>query len=180
MQVEKFGNWKEASLLRLCDCVKPVVYAERTYIVRQGDPTDKMLFVLQGKLWTFSSSSRVTTAGSAATNNVSHPEERKDLLKNGDFWGDELVNWVQNKPSSSKIPNSDRTVQALTKVEAFVLMAGDLKHLYDQKADVIKSFLKTVMNSKRNATTTSTSEQTPPPPGAGELNIGPQIIVQGQ
>ncbi|KAK2633560.1 hypothetical protein Ddye_032772 [Dipteronia dyeriana] len=95
-KVEEFGKLKEASLLRLCDCVKPVVYAERTCIVRQGDPTDKMLFVLQGKLWTFSSSSRVTIAGSVATNSVSHPEERKDLLKNGDFWGEELVNWVKN------------------------------------------------------------------------------------
>ncbi|KAK3218750.1 hypothetical protein Dsin_012720 [Dipteronia sinensis] len=179
-KVEKFGMLKEKSLFQLCDCVKPMVYAERAYIVRQGDPTDKMLFVLQGKLWTFSSSSRVTVAGSSATHNVSHPKEKKDILKNGDFWGEELVNWFQNIPSSSKVPNSDRTVQALTKVEAFVLMAGDLKHLYDQKADVIKSVLKTFMISKRNATTTSTQEQTPPLPGEGELNIGPEIIVQGQ
>ncbi|TXG71164.1 hypothetical protein EZV62_006099 [Acer yangbiense] len=79
-KVEKFGDWSEASLLHLCDCVKPIVYTERTLIVREGDPIDKMLFVLQGKLWTFSSGDK--TDGS--TNNVSH-EKQKNLLKEGDF-----------------------------------------------------------------------------------------------
>ncbi|KAK2633563.1 hypothetical protein Ddye_032775 [Dipteronia dyeriana] len=83
-------------------------------------------------------------------NNVSH-KKQKDLLKEGDFWGEELINWVHNEPSSSKVPNLERTVQALTKVEAFVLMSGDLKHIYDQKSGVIKSFIRRrIMISKRN------------------------------
>ncbi|KAK3219173.1 hypothetical protein Dsin_013143 [Dipteronia sinensis] len=76
--------WSDASLLHLCDCVKLIVYAERTRIVREGDPINEMLFVLQGKLWTFSSKD------TAFTNNVPPHDRKKDLLKDGDFWGEEL------------------------------------------------------------------------------------------
>ncbi|TXG71155.1 hypothetical protein EZV62_006090 [Acer yangbiense] len=67
-KVENFRRCSEASLLYLCDSVKPVVYAERSYIVREGDLIDKMLFVLQGKLWTFSS--RVKSTDGSTNSNV--------------------------------------------------------------------------------------------------------------
>ncbi|KAK0596956.1 hypothetical protein LWI29_020502 [Acer saccharum] len=107
------------------------VYAERSYIVREGDLIDKMLFVLQGKLWTFSS--KVKSTDGSTNSNVGR-ESGKDLLKDGEFWGEELVNWVQNEPSSNKLV-SNRTVQALNKIEAFVLTSDDLKNFYNQKAE---------------------------------------------
>ena len=62
--------------------VKPVVYAERTCFVREGDPINEMLFVLHGKLWNFSSSA-------SSTNKVPPPRDRrKEFLKDGDLWGE--------------------------------------------------------------------------------------------
>ncbi|KAK0596818.1 hypothetical protein LWI29_019340 [Acer saccharum] len=93
--VERFRRWSDASLFHLCDCVKPIVYAERTRIVCEGDPINEMLFVLQGKLGTFSSEDIVFM------NNVPPHDRKRDLLKDGDFWGEELVNWVHDESSSS-------------------------------------------------------------------------------
>ena len=89
--------------------------------------------MLQGKLSTFSSKD------TSSTSNVSR-ESRKDLLKEGDLFGEELVNWVQDEPSSSKNLISNRIITALTKVEALVLRTDDLKDIYNQKAKVIQAF----------------------------------------
>ncbi|KAK4839880.1 hypothetical protein QYF36_025703 [Acer negundo] len=95
--VGRFRLWSEASLVQVCDSLKPVVYAKRANIVRKGEPSDEMSIVLQGKLCTFSSKD------TGSTSNVSRESAcRKDLLKEGDFCGEELVNWVQDEPSSSK------------------------------------------------------------------------------
>ncbi|KAK1577342.1 hypothetical protein Q3G72_020826 [Acer saccharum] len=121
-----------------------------------------MSIVLQGKLCTFSSKD------TGSTSNVSR-ESRKDLLKEGDFCGEELVNWVQDEPSSSRKLISNRTIKALTKVEALVLRTDDLKDIYNQKAKVIQAFLRKrrIMISRRNGQTTP-----------GELTA-PEIVVEG-
>jgi cyclic nucleotide gated channel len=36
----------------LCDRLKRVLYPEKSYIVREGDPVDEMLFVMRGNLIT--------------------------------------------------------------------------------------------------------------------------------
>ncbi|KAK1550588.1 hypothetical protein Q3G72_021665 [Acer saccharum] len=135
-KVERFRRWSDASLLHLCYCIKPVVYDERTLIVREGDPINEMLFVLHGKLWNFSSVA-------SSTNNVSPRDRRKEILKDGDFWGEELVNWVQDESSYSSSSNkliSHTTIKALTKVEAFVLRIDDLQKLFNEKAKILQSW----------------------------------------
>ena len=118
--------------------------------------------MLQGKLSTFSSKD------TGSTSNVSR-ESRKDLLKEGALFREELVNWVQDEPSSSKKLISNRTITALTKVEALVLRTDDLKDIYNQKAKVIQAFFrkKRIVISGRNG-------QTPP----GELNAQ-EIVIEG-
>ena len=103
-----------------------------------------------------------------STSNVSR-ESRKDLLKEGALFREELVNWVQDEPSSSKKLISNRTITALTKVKALVLRTDDLKDIYNQKAKVIQAFFrkKRIVISGRNG-------QTPP----GELTA-PEIVVEG-
>lgn len=54
--MEEFGRWDEESLKNLCACLKPTFYVEHTHIIRENDPVDRMIFVVQGKLWTYSSS----------------------------------------------------------------------------------------------------------------------------
>ncbi|KAK9178947.1 hypothetical protein WN943_028141 [Citrus x changshan-huyou] len=129
--VKEFKTLDEEVLDALCDCVKPAFYFKHTHIVLEGDPIYEMLFIVQGKMWIYTSKER--TNGSA---NTSHSRDnskfisRKDHLADGDFWGEELVAWVLRERSLSNIPMSTRSVQALTNVEAFGLMAHDLKHVF--------------------------------------------------
>ncbi|KAL9409867.1 hypothetical protein AB3S75_048153 [Citrus x aurantiifolia] len=131
-KVEEFKKLDEATLDALCDCVKPAFFIERAHIVREDYPINEMLFVVQGKLWTYTSKSRAGASGSASFNNYrdNDNKSKKDHLEVGDFCGEELVAWVMDDPSSSNLPTSTRTIQALTKVEAFSLMADDLKNVF--------------------------------------------------
>ncbi|KAI9160118.1 hypothetical protein LWI28_005226 [Acer negundo] len=171
-KVERFRRLSDTSLLHLCYCIKPVVYAELTCIVREGDSIDKMLFVLHGKLWNFSSAA-------SSTNNVSPRDRRKEILKDGDFWGEELVDWVQDESSysSSNKLISHTTIKALTKVEAFVLRIDDLKKLFNEKAKILQSWFRKRKRRDRwmelLTTIKSNREQIPP----GYQLTGPEITV---
>ncbi|TXG71157.1 hypothetical protein EZV62_006092 [Acer yangbiense] len=182
-KVERFRRWNDASLLHLCDRIKPMVYAELTCIVREGDPIDEMLFVLHGKLWNSSAAS--------STNNVSPRDRRKEILKDGDFWGEELVNRIQDESSFSSLSSktlislhlkkkkliSHTTIKALTKVEAFVLSIDDLKKLFNEKAKILQSWFRRRKKRQRwmelLTAIKSNREQTPP----GDQLTGPKIDV---
>lgn len=45
------------------------------------------------------------------------------------FYGEELVDRLWTNPYTSTLPASERNIQAVTDVDAFVLMAYDLKRL---------------------------------------------------
>lgn len=133
IKVKEFKTLDEEVLDALCDCVKPAFYFKHTHIVLEGDPIYEMLFIVQGKMWIYTSKER--TNGSA---NTSHSRDnskfisRKDHLADGDFWGEELVAWALYNRSLSNIPVSTRTVQTLTDVEGFVLTAEDLKSVFTE------------------------------------------------
>ncbi|RWR93269.1 cyclic nucleotide-gated ion channel 1 [Cinnamomum micranthum f. kanehirae] len=120
MRVPMFEKMDEQLLDAMCDCLKPVLYTEDSYIVREGDPVDEMLFVMRGKL------ESVTTNGGRTGFFNSH------FLKAGDFCGEELLTWALDPHSSSNLPTSTRTVRALSEVEAFALKADDLKFVASQ------------------------------------------------
>lgn len=120
-KVEEFGNWSGSSLEKLCDIVKPAVFTERSYILQEGNPIDQMLFVLQGKLWTYTSRSITEFSGNSGNLN--------NHLEDGDFSGEELIAWAKADRDSSNLPISTKTIQSLTNVEAFILMADDLKQV---------------------------------------------------
>ncbi|KAL7003584.1 Cyclic nucleotide-gated ion channel 1 [Sarracenia purpurea var. burkii] len=115
-----FEKMDEQLLDAMCDRLKPVLYTTDSFIVREGDPVDEMLFIMRGKLLT------VTTNG-GRTGFLN-----SDYLKAGDFCGEELLTWALDPHSSSNLPISTRTVQALSEVEAFALMADDLKFVASQ------------------------------------------------
>ncbi|KAL3837745.1 hypothetical protein ACJIZ3_022336 [Penstemon smallii] len=119
-RVPMFEKMDDQLLDALCDRLKPVLYTEDSYIVREGDPVDEMLFIMRGKLLT------VTTNGGRTG------FFNSDYLKAGDFCGEELLTWALDPNSSSNLPISTRTVQALSEVEAFALMADDLKSVASQ------------------------------------------------
>ncbi|XP_041014603.1 cyclic nucleotide-gated ion channel 1-like [Juglans microcarpa x Juglans regia] len=120
MRVPMFEKMDEQLLDAMCDRLKPVLYTKKSYIVREGDPVDEMLFIMRGKLLTMT-----TNGGRTGFFN-------SEYLKAGDFCGEELLTWALDPHSSSNLPISTRTVQALTEVEAFALKADDLKFVASQ------------------------------------------------
>ena len=115
-----FEKMDERLLDAMCDRLKPVLYTDKSYIVREGDPVEEMLFIIRGNLI-----STTTNGGRTGFFNAVY-------LKAGDFCGDDLLTWALDPESSSNLPISTRTVQALTEVEAFALMADDLKFVASQ------------------------------------------------
>lgn len=119
-RVPMFEKMDDQLLDAMCERLKPVLYTEESYIIREGDPVDAMVFVMRGKLLTMT-----TNGGRTGFFN-------SDYLKAGDFCGEELLTWALDPHSSSNLPLSTRTVQTLTEVEAFALMADDLKFVASQ------------------------------------------------
>ncbi|XP_031270194.1 putative cyclic nucleotide-gated ion channel 8 [Pistacia vera] len=121
IKVKEFPNWGEPTLMELCYRIKPTFYVDGTLVVREGDPISEILFLLNGELWTYTS--RATD----------HCNNDKDHLVDGDFFGKELVTWVQGLQAdsyTSRLPASTKTVKALKNVEAFLLTAYDLKEIF--------------------------------------------------
>ncbi|KAL3535107.1 hypothetical protein ACH5RR_003568 [Cinchona calisaya] len=119
-RVPLFENMDERLLDAICEWLKPCLYTENTYIVREGDPVDEMLFIIRGRL-----ESVTTDGGRSGFFN-------RSLLKEGDFCGEELLTWALDPKSGSNLPSSTRTVKALTEVEAFALTADELKFVAGQ------------------------------------------------
>ncbi|XVF10035.1 hypothetical protein REPUB_Repub07fG0149100 [Reevesia pubescens] len=117
-KVKQFSYQRERVLNELCYYAKPVFFIERSHISQEGDPIDEMLFIVQGKLRTYSSCNK-----------------KNAYLKDGDFCGEELLEWVEFRYHQSlHLPISNRNIQALTKVEAFSLLADDIKSVYNWAA----------------------------------------------
>ncbi|KAK4268874.1 hypothetical protein QN277_022103 [Acacia crassicarpa] len=119
-KVPMFETMDGQLLDALCDGLKPVLYTEKSAIIREGDPVDQMLFIMRGNLAT-------TTTNGGRTGFFN-----SFVIKAGDFCGEELLTWALDPNSSSNLPISTRTVESLSEVEAFALMANDLKHVASQ------------------------------------------------
>ncbi|KAG2679298.1 hypothetical protein I3760_11G045500 [Carya illinoinensis] len=125
-KVPMFGGKSENQLHLICDKLKQVYHNDDSYIVRQGEPLDRMLFLTQGIVWKFRT--RETTLG----------------IEKGHFIGEELLTWGFNgssAPNLSKLPISTETIKTHTKVEAFALLANVLRTLVPklQEEDTVKS-----------------------------------------
>lgn len=95
--------------------MKPVVYDENTYIIRQGEPLDMMLFVTRGIVWAFESGSNSSPA----------------RIEAGDFFGNELLESLLSVSSltNTGIPVATCNAKSHTKVEGFALLAADLDRI---------------------------------------------------
>lgn len=119
-RVPLFDNMDERLLDAICERLKPSLYTENTCIVREGEPVDEMLFIIRGQL-----ESVTTDGGRSGFFN-------RSLLKEGDFCGEELLTWALDPKTGSNLPSSTRTVKACTEVEAFALIAEELKFVASQ------------------------------------------------
>lgn len=118
--VPMFKKLNKQLLDKMCQCLKPAFYTEHSFIVREGDLVDEMFFVWAGKLESVTSNRGRTSFFDT------------DILKPGDYCGEELLIWARDPCSSSDLPTSTRTVRVLHEVEAFTLTADDLKFVMSQ------------------------------------------------
>lgn len=120
MQVPFFSQMDDQLLDAICERLVSSLSTKDTYIVREGDPVNEMLFVIRGEL-----ESSTTNGGRSGFFNCI-------TLKAGDFCGEELLTWALIPTSPLNLPSSTRTVKSLTEVEAFALRAKDLKFVAKQ------------------------------------------------
>ncbi|GKV03298.1 hypothetical protein SLEP1_g15625 [Rubroshorea leprosula] len=119
-RVPLFESMDDRLLDAICERLKPCLFTEKTYIVREGDPVDEMLFIIRGRL-----ESVTTDGGRSGFFNTG-------WLKEGDFCGEELLTWALDPKSGANLPSSTRTVRAWTEVEGFALTAEELKFVASQ------------------------------------------------
>ncbi|KAA8542652.1 hypothetical protein F0562_023849 [Nyssa sinensis] len=119
-RVPFFSQMDDQLLDAICERLVSSLSTKDTYIVREGDPVNEMLFIIRGQL----ESSTTNGGRSGFFNSIT--------LKPGDFCGEELLTWALMPSSSLNLPSSTRTVRSLTEVEAFALRAEDLKFVANQ------------------------------------------------
>ncbi|KAI5349931.1 hypothetical protein L3X38_002822 [Prunus dulcis] len=119
-QVQFLKVMDDKVLKMICDYAKPVMFPEDKTIFRRGDLLDRMLFIMEGTIFTYS-----TTCDSGRTGaSTSIPTKQ---LGRGKTFGEELLMWASpNKPRVDKLPTSTEIVKCHTKVEGFALSATDL------------------------------------------------------
>ncbi|XP_057448968.1 protein CNGC15b-like [Lotus japonicus] len=120
-RVPLFDQMDERMLDAICERLKPALCTESTCLVREGDPVNEMLFIIRGHL-----DSYTTNGGRTGFFNSCR-------IDPGDFCGEELLTWALDpRPSVIALPSSTRTVKAISEVEAFALIAEDLKFVASQ------------------------------------------------
>lgn len=120
LQVPLFDQMDERMLDAICERLKPSLCTPGTCLVREGDPVNEMLFIVRGRL-----DSCTTNGGRSGFFNCCG-------IGPGDFCGEELLPWALDPRPSVVLPSSTRTVKALAEVEAFALIADDLKFVAAQ------------------------------------------------
>ncbi|KAI7755505.1 hypothetical protein M8C21_031679, partial [Ambrosia artemisiifolia] len=114
-RVPLFDQMDERTVDAICERLKPVISTPGTCLVREGDPTNEMLFIMRGHLDS-------QTTGGGRTGFFNQCE-----IGPGDFCGEELLTWALDPRPSVIIPLSTRTVTAISEVEAFALTSEDLR-----------------------------------------------------
>ncbi|XP_034220503.1 cyclic nucleotide-gated ion channel 1-like [Prunus dulcis] len=125
-KVPMLQSTDERVLKVICNYLKPVIYSENSYVIRAGEPLDLMLFITQGIIWTFAGthidgSGKLNGSSSSSTSSITR------CLEKGDFYGEELLSRISTYISFSDLPICTDNVKCHTKVEAFALLAKDLK-----------------------------------------------------
>ncbi|XP_075112829.1 putative cyclic nucleotide-gated ion channel 16 [Nicotiana tabacum] len=119
-RVPFFSQMDDQLLDAICECLVSSLNTKDTYIVREGDPVNEMLFIIRGEL----ESSTTNGGRSGFFNSIT--------LKQGDFCGEELLTWALVPNPNVNLPISTRTVKCLKEVEAFALKAEKLKFVANQ------------------------------------------------
>ncbi|XP_010258957.1 PREDICTED: cyclic nucleotide-gated ion channel 2-like [Nelumbo nucifera] len=116
-QVPLFHNLDDLILDNICDRVRPLFYSKDEKIIREGDPVQRMVFIVRGHI----KSSQGLSKGMVAT----------CMLGPGNFLGDELLSWCLRRPFIGRLPASSATFVCVEATEAFGLDAHHLRYITD-------------------------------------------------
>uniref|UniRef100_A0A6M2E8D0 Cyclic nucleotide-binding domain-containing protein n=1 Tax=Populus davidiana TaxID=266767 RepID=A0A6M2E8D0_9ROSI len=116
-KVPLFHNLDDLILDNICDRVKPLVFSKDEKIIREGDPVQRMVFIVRGRI----RSSQSLSKGMVATS----------VLEPGGFLGDELLSWCLRRPFIDRLPASSATFACIESTEAFGLDAKHLRYITD-------------------------------------------------
>lgn len=119
-RVPLFEQMDERMLDAICERLKPALSTQGTFLMREGDPVNEMLFIIRGHLDSFT-----TNGGRSGFFNTCR-------IGPGDFCGEELLTWALDPRPGAALASSTRTVRAISEVEAFALRAGDLMFVASQ------------------------------------------------
>ncbi|KAL9261714.1 Cyclic nucleotide-gated ion channel 2-like protein [Drosera capensis] len=114
-KVPLFHCLDDLILDNICDRVKPLIYSKDEKIMREGDPVQRMIFIVRGRI----RSSQSLSKGIVATS----------IVEPGGFMGDELISWSLRRPFMHRLPASSATFVCLESTEAFGLDAYDLRYI---------------------------------------------------
>ncbi|KAI4322876.1 hypothetical protein L6164_022528 [Bauhinia variegata] len=114
-QVPLFQHMDDLVLENICDRVKSLIFTKGETITREGDPVQRMLFVVRGHL----QSSQLLRDGVKSC----------CMLGPGNFSGDELLSWCLRRPFIERLPPSSSTLVTLETTEVFGLEAEDVKYV---------------------------------------------------
>ncbi|KAI3988177.1 hypothetical protein MKX01_011966, partial [Papaver californicum] len=114
-QVPLFQHMDDLVLENICDRVKSLIFPKGETITQEGDPVQRMLFVVRGHL----QSSQVLRDGVKSC----------CMLGPGNFSGDELLSWCLRRPFIDRLPPSSSSLVTLETTEAFGLEAEDVKYV---------------------------------------------------
>ncbi|GLJ35995.1 hypothetical protein SUGI_0721970 [Cryptomeria japonica] len=111
-QVPLFQHMDELVLENICDRVKSMLFTKGETIAREGDPVQRMLFIVRGHF--------------RSTNQLTNGVTSSCMLGPGNFCGDELLSWCLRRPFKQRLPLSSATVTSIDTTEAFGLEAKDI------------------------------------------------------
>ncbi|XP_042031280.1 cyclic nucleotide-gated ion channel 4-like [Salvia splendens] len=114
-QVPLFQHMDNLVLENICDRVKSLIFTKGETISREGDPVQRMLFIVRGHL----QSSQFLRDGVKSC----------CMLGPGNFSGDELLSWCLRRPFVERLPPSSSSLVTLETTEAFGLEAEDVKYV---------------------------------------------------
>ncbi|KAE8691573.1 Cyclic nucleotide-gated ion channel 2 [Hibiscus syriacus] len=114
-QVPLFHNLDDLILDNICDRVRPLVFSRDEKIIREGDPVQRMVFIVRGRIKRNQSLSK----GMVATS----------MIEPGGFFGDELLSWCLRCPFMDRLPASSATFVCSEPIEAFSLDADHLRYI---------------------------------------------------
>ncbi|MCD7464260.1 Cyclic nucleotide-gated ion channel 4 [Datura stramonium] len=114
-QVPLFQHMDNLVLENICDRVKSMIFTKGETITREGDPVQRMFFIVRGHL----QSSQILRDGVKSC----------CMLGPGNFSGDELLSWCLRRPFIERLPPSSSTLVTLETTEAFSLEAEDVKYV---------------------------------------------------